>query len=251
MINTYNESSLHRTLKVMFAEQYGGRTEEAADGHIYDILDKDGNVIEIQTGNLSKLLPKIRGAAGCGRKFMLVHPLAVTKRILLNDEGGNRISCRKSPVRGCILDLFSELTGIYPVLTDPAFTLKVIEADITEIRTRTPAPVQSANGRRRFKKNWIKEDKKLDSIIRIRTFRGPEDYTALLPPGLPDEFCARDLSAAIAAAEEFPARAASLGSLILWVLSRMGAVAATGTRNRSRTYRISGAAESLPDRGLE
>ena len=61
-INTYNESSLHNTLKVFYAEKFGGETEVEAEGHIYDILCGNGDVIEIQTKNLSKLAGKIKNA---------------------------------------------------------------------------------------------------------------------------------------------------------------------------------------------
>ena len=61
-INTYNESSLHNTLKIFYAEKFGGKTEVEAEGHIYDILCDDGQVIEIQTKNLSKLAGKIKDA---------------------------------------------------------------------------------------------------------------------------------------------------------------------------------------------
>ena len=59
-INTYNESSLHKTLKTLYASENGFQTEVKKDGYIYDILDAEGNAIEIQTKNLSKLLPKIK-----------------------------------------------------------------------------------------------------------------------------------------------------------------------------------------------
>ena len=55
MINTYKESSLHRTLKELYAAKTVGKTEVEADGHIYDILTDKGEVIEIQTQNLAKL----------------------------------------------------------------------------------------------------------------------------------------------------------------------------------------------------
>ena len=81
MINTYKESSLHRTLKELYALEKDSKTEVEADGHIYDILTKDGNVIEIQTQNLGKLLRKIQDALSKNRSCKIVHPLSVSKTI--------------------------------------------------------------------------------------------------------------------------------------------------------------------------
>ena len=53
--STINESNLHHSLKVLYSEIYQGETEVEQDGYIYDIVSKNGNIIEIQTKNLSKL----------------------------------------------------------------------------------------------------------------------------------------------------------------------------------------------------
>ena len=96
-INTYNESSLHKTLKTLYASENGFQTEVKKDGYIYDILDADGNAIEIQTKHLSKLLPKIKKTIKRGKKITVVHPLAVQKTITLTDTEGKIIAKRKSP----------------------------------------------------------------------------------------------------------------------------------------------------------
>ena len=85
-INTYNESSLHNTLKIFYAEQTDGKTEVEMDGHIYDILCKNNDVIEIQTKNLSKLAGKISDSIEKGHNVTLVYPLVYRSRIILTDE---------------------------------------------------------------------------------------------------------------------------------------------------------------------
>ena len=59
VFSTLNESNLHNSLKILYQEIYEGKIEVEQDGHVYDIVTKNGNVIEIQTKNLAKLLPKI------------------------------------------------------------------------------------------------------------------------------------------------------------------------------------------------
>ena len=228
-INIYNESSLHNTLKIFYAEKYGGKTEVEAEGHIYDILCSDGQVIEIQTKNLSKLSEKIKDAIEHGHKVRLVYPLVYRTRIITTDEERKQLSNRLSPKKGCIYDIFRELTGLTDILLNKKFTLEVITINMIEHRVRTKEAVQTANKSRRFKRNWIKVNKRLDEILETKTFHTTKDYIALLPPGLPPEFCAKDLSKA-----GLPRYA----HLMLWVMVRMPIIEQTCVKNKSRYYKM-------------
>ena len=68
-----------------------------------------------------------------------------TKTIITTDCDNNIISKRKSPKKGNIYDLFSELTGIYPILLNENFTLEILEINMSEIRIKTDELVQSQN----------------------------------------------------------------------------------------------------------
>ena len=234
--STLNESKLHNSLKILYQELYEGQTEVEQDGHVYDIVTKDGNIIEIQTKNLAKLLPKILDTIEKGHNVKLVHPIPLTTRIELKDEEGKIISNRKSPKKGCIYDLFKELTGIYILMANPHFSLEVVEIEMTEERERTSEPVQSQNGRRRFRRDWIKTGKRLDSIINTRRFSKPEDYLKLLPP-LPQTFCAKDLKEAIDKLPDIPKRSIN-ANLILWVFSHANIINQTETKGRIKFYKF-------------
>jgi len=234
--STLNESNLHNSLKVLYQEIYDGQIEVEQDGHVYDIVTKNGNVIEIQTKNLAKLLPKILDAIDKGHNVKLIHPIPVTTRIELKDEEGKIISNRKSPKKGCIYDLFKELTGIYILMTNPHFSLEVVEIEMTEERVRTNDAVQSKNGRRRFRRNWLKTGKRLDTIISTKRFSKPEDYLNLLPP-LPETFCAKDLKAELDKNPGIPKRNIN-ANLILWVLSHANIINQTETKGRIKFYKF-------------
>ena len=225
-INTYNESSLHNTLKIFYAEKYGGKTEVEAEGHIYDILCDDGQVIEIQTKNLSKLAGKIKDAIEQGHKVRLVYPLVYRTRIILTSEDGELISNRLSPKKGCIYDICRELTGMTDILLNKKFTLEVITINMIEHRVRTADLVQSKNKNRRFRKNWLKANKRLDELLETKQFKTKKDYLALLPKGLPEEFCAKDLN--------MPKYA----HILLWVLSRIPVIKQVGTKGKAKYYSI-------------
>lgn len=235
--STYNESRLHNTLKNLYSEIYDGYTEVEKDGYVYDIVTKKGNVIEIQTKNLSKLLSKITDTINYGHNIKLVHPVIIVNTIILMDENGNIISKRKSPKKGSIYDIFKELTSIYPILLNPHFSLEIVEIEITEERIRTEDLVQSKNKKRRYKKNWNKINKNLEKIINTRRFKNKEDYLSLLPKSLPQEFCAKDLSAAFKK-EKAPSNAYKNSHLIIWVLNHMGLIEETTVLKRNHYYKI-------------
>jgi len=237
VINTYNESSLHNTLKKMYAIQNDGSTEVSMEGHIYDVVGKSGEIIEIQTKNLSKLLPKISDTLQKGFKVKLVHPIINTKFIQYDDENGNKISKRKSPKRGCIYDIFNELTGIYPILLHPDFTLEIIEINMIEKRIKCEIP-QKQNKRQRFSRDYLKTNKCLDEVLSITAFKNIEDYLSLLPATLPEEFCAKDLCEEFKKYKQFPASAYKKANLILWVYFRMEIISFIGKKGRSKYYKI-------------
>ena len=228
-INTYNESSLHNTLKIFYAEKFGGETEVELEGHIYDVLCEDGLVVEVQTKGLSKLAGKIRDAIEHGHKVRLVYPLVYRTRIITTDEQGKQVSNRLSPKKGCIYDIFRELTGLTDILLNKKFTLEVVTINMIEHRVRTEEPVQTTNKSRRHKRNWIKVNKRLDEILETRTFHTPKDYLSLLPENLPKEFCAKDIT---------KAGLPHYAHLILWVMVRMPVIEQTSVKNKSRYYKM-------------
>lgn len=237
MINTFKETSLHRTLKNLYAASSGGKTEVKQDGMIYDIFTEEGNIIEIQTQNLSKLLPKILKSLSLHRKCTVVYPLSETKTITYKDKDGNIISRRKSPKKKSVYDIFRELTGLYPVLLDENFILEVIFTETEEIRTKTEEKIQSENNRRRFKKDWNKTDKKLIEIRRKKIFSKPEDYLFLLPENLPSEFSVKDVKESLKT-EGKGKNILKNVPIMIWVLCKMNLIIFTGKKGNSKLYKI-------------
>lgn len=235
--STLKESSLHSTLKKIYAYQNDGQTEVELNNHIYDIVTKENEIIEIQNQNLNHLLPKIKDTIEKGMKIKVVHPVIVTKYIELYNKDKNLIKRTKSPAKGCIYSIFKELKGIYPVLLEKSFTLEVPFITITEIRIQEELPVQSENKLRRFKRNWNKQNKKLNEILESRTFKCREDYLSLLPSELPQEFYSKDLEKALKEAK-MPARIYKNANLILWVFHKMKLIELTKTEKRRKYYKI-------------
>lgn len=223
MINTYAESRLHKTLKNLYAADSQGMVEQEVAGKICDIVTRDGSIIEIQTGSLSKLHGKL-GVLLPHYKVKVVYPLVVRKTIETRKKDGILVSRRKSPKKQCLLDMFAELTALFPYLLDKNFILEVLEVSVIEHRVKEDAPVQLVNKSRRFKRDWYKEDKSLEAIYSTHQFSSAQDYLALLPQELPETFTIKEASSMLKG-RNVPR--------MLWVLRKMGLVEQVGKQGRS------------------
>ena len=130
-IGTENESSLHNSLKMYYAEP--GKTETTRAGYVCDAIGAKGEVIEIQTGHFSSLKKKIPALAKSG-KVRLVYPVIAKKTIELYSMGGSLQSRRKSPKKGSLWDIFDELVYVPELLRLKNLTIEIIYVDAIERR---------------------------------------------------------------------------------------------------------------------
>ncbi len=237
MINTLNESSLHRTLKTYYASMSeGSRTEVKTDDYIADIIDKKGNITEIQTANLAYLKDKIKYFTAEKRNISVIYPIVTTKYIETVNQKTGKTVYRKSPQHKTIYSIFRELTGLYPFLLNKYFSLEAVEVITVEIRKTTEEPVQSINGRRRVRRNWLKTDKQLKEIGKIHKFHSREHYLSLLPKNLPECFTATDIRKAFAE-QNLKIKTNDI-QLMLWVFSHCGLLEKKECGKRRYNYRI-------------
>ena len=130
-IGTENESSLHRSLKYNYAEN--GITETIRAGYVCDAIGKNGEAIEIQTGNFSSMKKKIPALAKSG-KVRLVYPVIVNKTIELYDVKGKLLRRRKSPKKGTVWTIFDELVHAPDLLKLKDLVIEIIFVDAIELR---------------------------------------------------------------------------------------------------------------------
>lgn len=195
MINTYNETSLHKELKENFATKYQGKTEIEVENFICDIVcqDKNSTIIEIQTANLSKLTSKIEKLTK-NHKVNLVYPLAITTYIQRQNENGKILSKRKSPKKKNIYSIFGELFSLHQFLDNPNFSLTVLPIEQCVVKTVYPEPIQTPNKKRRFKRDWLITDKILLKHENEIIFNSKDDLKSLLPKEIPEIFSSKDLA---------------------------------------------------------
>ncbi len=233
MINTFNESSLHRELKNTFCKACKGKTEQKVEEYICDIICEDGAIIEIQTKNLGNLTGKILNLLQT-HSVTLVYPLAITTYIEYYDEKAldqKPLSRRKSPKKKNLYDAFDELMGCFPILLHKRFTLKILEVSITKERIKTKEKVQSPNKKRRFLKDWVLHDTTLDESYNTYTFNTKNDYLQLLPQSLSTCFSVSDVSSSGSLSKQQAYK-------MIWTLTKMNLIKLVEKRRNTKFYTV-------------
>ena len=219
-INTLNESELHRVLKTLYKENNEGSKLEAEYGpYIVDLKTAEGNVIEIQTQNLGQLAEKVSYFIKKKKRITVVYPIVQDKHIETRLLDGS-VKLTKSPKHQSIYTSFRELTALAPLLLSSYFYLEAVEISVIEERQQTEGKVQSQNGRRRFRRDWLKVGKRVQEIGTVKSFHGKRSWKALLPKGLDGEFCRSGFYKALK--DTGVKLTAKDASLMLWVYARMG-----------------------------
>ena len=241
MINTLNESQLHKALKTFYAVQFSAQEEVQVDRWICDLACPDGGIIEIQTKNVGALKEKAGALLAAKRRVTIVHPIIKEKIIETYAQDGKLVSRRKSPKKESLYSELKEFTGIAPLLTDKKLSVLLPEITVVEKRAKTDSPQQAKNGRRRFKKDWQKTDKALLTIGTTWKLNGKKDWLGLLPKGRGEKaavlpFCAATVRDAFIAEQK--KEAAPHANLLLWILRKAGLIERVPHEGRGYFYKI-------------
>ena len=248
MINTLNESQLHKALKTFYAVQFSAQQEVQVERWICDLVCPDGGIVEIQTRNVSSLKEKIAGLLKLGRSVTIVHPIIKEKIIETCAADGTLVSRRKSPKKESLYSQLKEFTGLKDFLLDKKLTVICPEITIEEKRIVCEKPEQSKNKRRRFKKNWQKDGKALLTIGTSWKLNGKKDWLGLLPRAVIQgqkrrgekaavlPFCAATVRDAFIAEQK--KEAAPCANLLLWLLRETGLIQRVPREGRAFYYII-------------
>ncbi|GAB4434081.1 MAG: hypothetical protein Kow00120_00230 [Anaerolineae bacterium] len=219
-IGTLNEKSLHAALKAWYAEP-GDRFEVAVDGYVIDIVRGD-LLVEIQTRNFTAIRRKLV-ALTASHRVRLVYPVAQEKWIVrVAQDGGGRLSRRKSPKRGTAAQIFDELVRIPQLLAAANFSIDVVLIREEEIRR-----YDAKRGWRR--KGWVTHERRLLEVVDRQRFVTPTDLCTLLPDALAGPFTTADLAAAMGAPRRLAQRMA-------YCLRALDAITPVGKRGHAILY---------------
>jgi hypothetical protein len=220
-IGTLNEKPLHAALKEWYA-QPGDRFEASVDGFFVDIV-RDDLLIEIQTKNFSSIKNKLHTLAE-NHALRLVYPIAREKWIVrLARNGRSRAAGRRrSPKRGALEHVFSELVSIPRLIANPNFSLEVLFIHEEEVRR--------FDARRRWRRSgWVTQERRLLDVVGHLIFTGPEDLQALIPSPLTEPWTTADLAGAIS-------QPRWLAQKMVYCMRESGAAKAVGKRGNAILY---------------
>lgn len=185
VIGTRNEMSLHASLKEHY-RQDGDLVEGRVLNYVIDLVQKD-RLVEIQTKNFAALKTKLARLLK-NHRVHLVYPVALERHLVYLDPLTEKVKLRrKSPKKGSVYDLFSELIRIPRLLCHSNLSLETVFIKEEEIRCD--------DGRGSWRRRGISIlDRRLVQILDQRIFAGPQDLLDLIPSGLPTPFSNRDLA---------------------------------------------------------
>ena len=219
-IGLINEKPLHASLKQWYARP-GDRFEVPVDGFVIDIV-RDDLLIEIQTRNFAAINAKLCKLTR-SYEVRLVYPVVQEKWIIRSATDGNMCVRRKSPKRGRLEDLFWELVSIPQLLSHPNFSLEVLMIREEEVR-------RYDRRRKRRRKDWVVEGRRLVDVLDRRLFVEAADWLAFVPDGL-QSFTTKDL-ATIAATRR------DLAQKMAYCLRQARMIELIGRQGRANLYRV-------------
>ncbi len=221
-IGTLRERPLHAALK-RWCTEAGDCLEVPVDGFVIDLVRGDV-LVEIQTRGFSAIKRKLLRLLAA-HAVRLVYPIALETWIVKVDAAGRMTSRRKSPRRGDVLELFSELVSFPELVAHPALTLEVLLIRQEEVRRVA----------RRRRRGWMVVERRLIDVVERLRIETPEDLAVLLPIPLPATFTTAELAAALG-------RSRSLAQQMAYCLSRAGVVDRVGKRGNAIAYARRGSA---------
>jgi len=221
-LRSRRESSLHSTIKKWYFVE-GDRLEAKVNGFIVDIARGD-LLIEIQTANFSAIKPKLRCLLR-DHKVRLVHPISREKWIVHKSmSSGETSGRRRSPKKGSLYDLFSELIRIPDLFSKGNLSIEVLMTEVEEIWCN------DGKGSWRRKGASVK-DRRLIRVFERVMFEDKADFLRVLPKDLPDPFSNRNLSESL----RIPL---SQSRKITYSLRKIGTITHAGRKGRQMLFRI-------------
>ena len=219
-IGLINEKPLHASLKQWYARP-GDRFEVPVDGFVIDIV-RDNLLIEIQTRNFAAINAKLCKLTR-SYEVRLVYPVVQEKWIVRSAADGGIWVRRKSPKRGRLEDLFWELVSIPQLLSHPNFSLEVLMIRAEEVR-------RYDRKRKRRRKDWVVEGRRLVDVLDRRLFVEAADWLAFVPDGL-QSFTTKDLAATAATRRD-------LAQKMAYCLRQARMIELIGRQGRANMYRV-------------
>ena len=219
-IGTLGEKTLHAIVK-QYIETDPARHEQKLGNFVVDVFTGE-QIYEIQTRQFNKLTAKL-AALLPQYPVTIVYPMPARKWLMwIDPDSGELTKPRLSPKRGQFHDIFPELYRIKPFLSHPNLSVLILQIDLEEYR------LLNGWSRDRKRGSW-RNDRLPLSLEHELLLAGPDQYSLLLPDGLPSVFTSADLA-------KFGLASRSRAQTALNVLSSLQLVTVCGKQGRLRLY---------------
>ena len=198
-IGTLGEKQMHAAIKRFICPdtskhevKMDRKSDQEAQGSktrrfVADILDGK-NVYEIQTGSFAPLVKKIKWILeNTDYNVTVIHPIAESKWVNIIGDDCNISRRYKSPQKGKIEDLASELFYIRDFISCPRFSLVILMLEAEQYKKNLE---QDKRGRSKYQKYELIPM----NLLRAHVFYGLEDYRYFLPEKLDGAFTVKQYS---------------------------------------------------------
>lgn len=193
-IGLYEEKRMHSVLKRWLYDDFGAHEQkiEGKDGKkrrfVADVLTPDGDIYEIQTGDLYPLREKIRFyLEETDYRVTVVHPIIAEKHVnWLDPETGevkarNKRTSRETPLHGV-----AQLRHFSNYLDHPRFTLLLPVIAAEEFRLLDGWDKSGKRGSHRYELLPV-------ALLDVCRYTSSKDYLAAFPK-LPDTFTSKEFA---------------------------------------------------------
>jgi hypothetical protein len=221
-IGTLGEKTLHAVLKYFY--QPDAAYHEQKIGSYFADIEKDGEIIEIQTRQLYRLQKKVSTFLEKGYLVKIVHPIPRHRWLYWIGEDGTLSPRRKSPKTGRPHSAMPELAALRDLPDHPNLTLSVLLLDVEDFRNLDGWSRDKKKGSTRFERMPL-------AFAEEILLYAPEDWRQLLPPALPSPFTAAEFYKK----GGYPARG---GYYALKRFETMGVVRQVGMKGKAFLYEV-------------
>ena len=216
------ETSLHRDLKTLYADQ-DAQFEVSLGDYRINVMS-GGRLVEIQHGSLAAIRDKVKTLLN-DHTVVVVKPIVVQKLLVKRAcKDGPVTGRRASPKRGTLLDLFDELVHFTRVFPHKRLTLEVPLVDIEEWRY----PGHGRHHRWQIADYQI-EDQKLVAVRATYRFQTAADLARLIKRPMPQPFHTGHLAESLQVHRWAAQR-------IAYCFRQTGAVREVGKQGNTRLY---------------
>lgn len=221
LIGTLSEKTLHRVVKNYYEEDESFQ-EIKVGPYFADVL-KDNKIIEIQTKQFFKLIPKIEYFLKEGYEVRVVYPTFFRKTVYWVNKETKEISKGKlSPKKGKVFDVIEEMYSLRSFLNEGKFKISILLMNLNEYRLLDGWSENKKRGSHRI-------DRIPTELVDEINLEKLEDFNIFYSEELPETFTSFEYAKAVKTNKK-------MAQMALIVLTTLSVVKRIGKKGNAYIY---------------